>query len=114
MAESRQPEIRGRPRLANGHPDADLSPSLDEHRALWAHRAFVSDEALLDVSFTAARAGLTAPQIRGGLPGSAPAQARGDGITGLARALLSPGTVFAGRCRGPRKGAALLLRLAGC
>lgn len=84
MADSQQPGIPGRPRLANAHHDRDLSPSPDGHRALSAHRVFVSDEVLLDASFPAARARL-ASLIRGGSLGGASARAYREGITGLAR-----------------------------
>ncbi len=84
MADSQWPEISGRPHLANAHRDGDLSPSLDGHRSLSAHRMFVSNEGLLDVSCTAARDRL-ASLIRGGLLGSASAQAYSNGITGLTR-----------------------------
>jgi hypothetical protein len=84
VVDARWPEIPGRPRLSNAHPDGDPSLSPDGHRALSAHRVFVSDEVLLDVSFPAARAGL-ASLIRGGSLGSASAQAYSGGITGLAR-----------------------------
>ncbi len=84
MADSPQPEISGRPHVANSHPDGDLSPFLDGHRALSAHGVFVSDQVLLDVSFPAARDALVS-RIRGGLLGSASAQAYGEGLTGLAR-----------------------------
>lgn len=84
MVDSQQPEIPGRPRPANAHHDGDLSPSPNGHRALSAHRVFVRDEVLLDVSFPAARDRL-ASLIRGGLLGSASAQAYGEEITGQAR-----------------------------
>lgn len=48
------------------------------------HRMFVSDEASLDVGFAAAEAGLT-HLVRGGVLGSASAQAYRGGISGLAR-----------------------------
>jgi len=83
MADSQRPEISGRPRLANAHRDRDLSPSWDGYRLLSAHRVFVSDEVLVDVSCPAAWDRLTS-LIRGGLLGSASAQAYSDGITGLA------------------------------
>ena len=84
MADSHWPEISGHSRLGNAHREGDLSPSRDGHRALSAHRVFVSHEVLLDVSFPAAQASL-ARLIRGSLLGSASAQAYSDGITGLAR-----------------------------
>jgi hypothetical protein len=84
VADPQQPEISGRPRLANAHHDRDLSLSPDGHRALSAHRVFVSDEGRLDVSFPVAQARLVS-LIRGGLLCSASAQAYGEGITGLAR-----------------------------
>jgi len=84
VADSQQPEISGRLRPVNAHHDGDLSPFPDGHRTLSAHRVFVGDEILLDVSFPAARARL-ASLIRGGLLGSASARAYGEGITGLAR-----------------------------
>jgi hypothetical protein len=84
VAGSQQPQTSGRPRLANAHHDGDLSLSPDGHRTLSAHRVFVGDEVLLDVSFPAARDRL-ASLIRGGLLGSASARAYGVGITGLAR-----------------------------
>jgi hypothetical protein len=84
MADPQQPGIPGHLRLANAHHYRDLSLSPDGRRALSAHRVFVSDEVLLDVSFPAARARL-ASLIRGGLLGSASARAYGEGITGLAR-----------------------------
>ena len=92
MADSQQPGISGHLRLANTRHDRDLSLSPDGRRALSAHRVFVSDEVLLDVSFPAARARL-ASLIRGGLLGSASARAYGEGITGLARSVSArPGT----------------------
>ena len=85
MAGSQQPEIPGRPGLANVRHDGDLSPSPDGHLPLSAQGVFVGDEVSLDVSLTAAQARL-ASLIRGGLLGAASAQAYSDGITGLARA----------------------------
>lgn len=85
VADSQQPQIPGRPRLPDVHHDGDLSPSPGEPPAQLTHRLFVSDEASLAVSFTAARARLES-LIRGGLLGSASAQAYSDGITGLGRA----------------------------
>jgi hypothetical protein len=84
VADSQQPEISGRPRLASAYHNGDLSLFPDGHRALSAHRVFIGDEVLLDVSFPAARARL-ASLICGGLLGSASARAYGEGITGLAR-----------------------------
>ena len=72
------------PSLGRRPPRWDLSPSPDGHLALSTHRVFVSEEASLDVSFPVAQARLTG-LIRGGLLGSASAQAYRDGITGLAR-----------------------------
>ncbi len=85
MADSQQPEIPGCPRLPDVHHDGDLSPSPGEPPAQLTHGVFACDEASLAVSFTAARARLES-LIRGGLLGSASAQAYSDGITGLARA----------------------------
>jgi hypothetical protein len=85
VADSQQPEVPGRPRLPNVHRDGDLSPSPGGPPAQLTHRVFVSGEASLAVSFTAAQAWLES-LIRGGLLGSASAQAYSDGITGLARA----------------------------
>jgi len=84
VADSQPAEILGRPRLTNAHHDGDLSPSPDGHRALSAHRVFVSDKVLLDVRCPAARARL-AGLIRSGSLGSASARAYGEGITVLAR-----------------------------
>jgi len=83
VADSQPPEIPGRPHPVNPHHDGNLSLSPDGHRALSAHRVFISDEVLLDLSFPAARARL-AGLIRGGSLGSASARAYGEGITGLA------------------------------
>lgn len=74
----------GAPRSANVRHNGDLSPSPGKPPAQLTHRVFVSGEASLEVSFTAAQARLTR-LIRGGLLGSASAQAYSDGITGLAQ-----------------------------
>jgi hypothetical protein len=64
--------------------DGDLRPSQGAPPGQLTHRVFVSDEASLDVSFTAAQARLT-HLVRDGVLGSASAHAYSDGITGLAR-----------------------------
>ena len=66
MADSQPSKISGRLRLANARLDGDLGPYPGADGAQLTHRVFVSDEALLDASFTAAQARLT-HLIRGGL-----------------------------------------------
>jgi hypothetical protein len=83
VADPPQPGIPGRLRSTNALRDGDLSPSPGAPPDQLTHRVFVSDEALLDVSFTAAQARLTR-LLRGGVLGSASAHAYSDGITGLA------------------------------
>ena len=84
MAEPSQPGTSGRLRLTNARHDGDLRPSPGARPDQLTHRVFVSDEAPLDVGFTAAQARLT-HLVRGGVLGSASAHAYRDGITRLAR-----------------------------
>ena len=69
VADPPQPENPGRLRSTNALRDGDLSPSPGAPPDQSTHRVFVSDEALLDVSFTAAQARLT-HLIRGGVLGT--------------------------------------------
>ncbi len=84
MADSLQPETPGRVRLTNALHDGDLCPSPGARAAQLTGSMFHSDQAWLDVGLAAAQARLM-DLVRGGVLGSASAQAYRDGITGLAR-----------------------------
>jgi hypothetical protein len=84
VADSPQLKTPGGVRLTNAEHNGDQSPSPGAPVAQSTDCMFVSDEASLDVSLAAAQARL-AHLVRGGVLGSASAQAYRDGITGLAR-----------------------------